>query len=219
MFPRANHPAPQSAGPRGQRWLKTTGYPVPECLCRIRCAYPVGGRDRSFPGELGGKESLGCGQGCLRPGPWQYAQSVPRLRHEMEWFLRTTPGGDLKYHFRLVVMLPGTRILERHDSGGCDEGGITISRRPNKRPSREKAPGPSNASAAAITITPKATILASCRPAEGSGNHERAIPRKDRSTKSPAIGVRNPAARAAPLTTKTKPSNHFPAAALDGPER
>src|ERR1700730_2639674 len=103
-----------------------------------------------------------------------------------------------------------TRTVGSHHSRGRDEGGITISRRPNKRPSREKAPGPSNASAAAVMMIPKATSLASCKPQKGAGNHERAIPRKHSPTKRPANGVKNPAARAAPLVIKTKPSNHLP---------
>jgi hypothetical protein len=112
-----------------------------------------------------------------------------------------------------------TRTVGSYDSGGRDEGGITISRRPNKRPSREKAPGPTNAIAAAVMVTPKATSLVSCKHQEAAGNHEKAIPRKHSPTKSPANGVRSPAARAAPLVIKTKPSNHLLEEGLDGPER
>lgn len=109
--------------------------------------------------------------------------------------------------------------MGNHDSGGRDKGGITISRRPNKQPSREKAPGPSKASAAAVMIMPKAANLASYKPQEGAGNQERAIPREHSPTKSPANGVKNPAAMAAPLVTKTKPSSHLPEDGLDGPKR
>jgi hypothetical protein len=106
-----------------------------------------------------------------------------------------------------------------HDSGGRDDGGITISRRPNNRPSREKAPGPSKARATATTIIPKANSLPSCEPQEGAGNQEKANPRKHRPTKTPANGVNNPAAKAAPLAIKTKPNSHLPGVGLDGPER
>ena len=109
--------------------------------------------------------------------------------------------------------------LQSQGSGGREEGGITISRRPNKRPSREKAPGPSNVSAAAIMIIPKPRSLASCKPQEGAGNQVRAIPRKHSPTKRPANGVKNPAARARPLAIKTKPRSHLPAEGLDGPKR
>jgi hypothetical protein len=84
-----------------------------------------------------------------------------------------------------------------------------ISRLPNRRPSKENAPGPSRVITVAVTIIPKAIHLTSCNPQEGVGNQERAIPRKDKPTKSPPHGVRNPTARAAPLVVKSKPSNHL----------
>ena len=112
-----------------------------------------------------------------------------------------------------------SRITGGHDSGGRDEGGITISRRPNSRPSRENAPGPSNAIATAVTIIPKAASLASCKPHEGGGNHEKAIPRKHSPTKSPTYGVRNPIARAAPAVVKVKPITHLSKEVSDEPER
>jgi hypothetical protein len=141
----------------------------------------------------------------------------------MEWFWGTTLGCELKYHFwRMVKSLDRQTSglhLQSHGSGGREEGGITISRRPNNRPSREKAPGPSNVSAAAVTIIPQATSLASCKPQEGAGNQERAIPRKHNPIKSPANGVKNPAARARPLVIKSKPRSHLPEEGLDGPKR
>ena len=104
-------------------------------------------------------------------------------------------------------------------SGGGDERGITISRRPNMRPSRENAPGPSNAIATAVIIIPKDTSLASCKPQKGAGNHEKAIPRKHSPTKRPAYGVRNPIARATPATVRTKPITPFSKEVSGGPER
>ncbi len=109
----------------------------------------------------------------------------------MEWFLGTTLGGDSEYHFRLVKASSykqtcrsnlgiSRRIAVRHDSGGREEGGITISRRPNKRPS---------------------------------------IPRKHAPTKTPAYGVRNPIARAAPPMVNVKPANHLSKEGLEVPER
>ncbi len=148
----------------------------------------------------------------------------------MEWFLGTTLGGDSEYHFRLVKASSykqtcgsnlgiSPRIAVRHDSGGREEGGITISRRPNKRPSRENAPGPSNPIATAVMIIPKATSLVSCKLQEGAGNHEKAIPRKHAPTKTPAYGVRNPIARAAPPMVNVKPANHLSKEGLEVPER
>ena len=96
---------------------------------------------------------------------------------------------------------------------------MTISRRPNRRPSREKAPGPSSASATAAIIIPAANSLTSCKAHEGVGNQESAIPRKQNPTSSTAIGVRNPAVSTVPLTIKTRPSSHFSKDELNGPER
>ena len=81
----------------------------------------------------------------------------------------------------------------------------------------KKTPGPSNASAIAETIIPKAISLTSCSTQAGAGDHERAIPRKHIPISSPTSGVRNPAASAAPLTIKTRPSIHFPENELDDP--
>lgn|GEM_PF-6240537 len=88
-------------------------------------------------------------------------------------------------------------------------GGITISRRPNSRPSREKAPGPSKARATAATIIPQAINLTSCKGMDGGEIQANAIPRKHIPITAAATGVSNPAADAAPLRIKTTPSNHF----------
>ncbi len=153
----------------------------------------------------------------------------PRLRihHEMEWFLSTTLRFIRNTTFGLYKSRLNKRMSDlarKHHSNrgnhapGGREGGITISRRPNKRPSREKAPGPSKAIAAAVMTIPKATSLASSIR-EGAGNHESAIPKQHSPTKSPAIGVRNPEARATPLATKVVPRNHVLEKALDDPRR
>lgn len=139
-------------------------------------------------------------------------------------------GVDGGYHFRLAgrtLKKDGSKSRRTgsipfagdYDSGGREEGGITISRRPNKRPSREYAPGPSNASAIAVMIIPKATIRASCMPQDEAGNDEREMPRKHRPTRSPANGVKNPAARDAPLVIKTRLSSHLLEEGSEGPER
>jgi hypothetical protein len=136
--------------------------------------------------------------------------------------------GDSEYHFccrhhrvtnRTAARTKNPQTAESYDSGGRDEGGITISRRPNKRPSRENAPGPSKEIATAVMIIQRATSLASCMPQKGAGSHEMAIPRKHSPTKSPASGVRNPAVSATPLAIKAKPSSHLLEEGLEGLER
>jgi hypothetical protein len=153
-----------------------------------------------------------------------YAGSNRGRHHEMEWFLGTTVGVSQNTTFggessRLILDQISSPTRRSHDSGGRAAGGIKISRRPNNRPSREKAPGPSNAIATAVIIIPKAASLASCKPHEGAESHEKAIPRKHAPTKSPAYGVRNPIARAAPQIVNVKPANHLSKEGLDVPER
>ena len=94
-----------------------------------------------------------------------------------------------------------------------------MSRRPNKRPSQEKAPGPSNASATAEMTIPNATSLTSCTNRADAGNHERAIPRKQIPISSPAIGVRNPAVNNTPPMIRTTPSIRSSEEEPDGPEK
>jgi hypothetical protein len=67
---------------------------------------------------------------------------------------------------------------------------MMISRRPNKRASSEKAPGPRQTRAIEITVTKAAVVLAPNKSGLGLGNHE-----NDQATinKAPAIptnGVR-----------------------------
>ena len=151
----------------------------------------------------------------------------------MEWFFGTTLGVTryttfvcLRFPLTLQTMYGSLRqagkqhqTARTHASGGRDEGGITISRRPNKRPSSEKAPGPSSAIENPVITIPNATSLVSCKLRVGTGNHERAIPRKHSPTSIAAGGVRNPAAKAAPLVISAKPSTQVPAEGVDAPER
>src|SRR5262249_37093965 len=89
----------------------------------------------------------------------------------------TSQDGMLFYYHALS-------IDQYHDGGNrkaqrvqdFDEGGLgmIISRRPNSRASREKAPGPRQAMAAAMAMTKVVVSLASKRLASGPGNSERA---------------------------------------------
>lgn len=62
-------------------------------------------------------------------------------------------------------------------SGGGEELEITISRRPNRRASMEKAPGPRQSKAAAMVAAKAAAGLDASKPQAGSGNNESALPR------------------------------------------
>lgn len=117
---------------------------------------------------------------------------------------------------------PFERVPEIGSSQGSGErveGGITISRRPNKRPSIENAPGPSRAIEIHVTINPKPMNLVSCEVQEAGGNQEKAIPKKHRDSNSPASGVRKPINKAAPPMIRAKPRSQRPEKRLGPPER
>ena len=82
---------------------------------------------------------------------------------------------------------------------------MIISRRPNKRQSTERAPGPTKATTAASTTTRTAGNGVSNRFSVGLGNHESAIPTVPSATRALANGVRNP------ISSKPPPArNHRP---------
>jgi len=97
-----------------------------------------------------------------------------------------------------------------YESG--DLGGITISRRPNKRPSIEKAPGPSKPIPAAVTTTSRTSSGAANIANGGPGNQENAIPNKHSPMPRLAKGVRNPITKATPPMINTEPMTHTAAA-------
>ena len=75
----------------------------------------------------------------------------------------------------------------------CDEGalvGIVISRRPKRRASSENAPGPRQTIATAITVASAVASLVSNKFGFGAGNHEMAVPRLVRATRTALNGVR-----------------------------
>ena len=57
----------------------------------------------------------------------------------------------------------------------CGILGIMISRRPNSRASREKAPGPRQTTAAAITVAKAAVVLVSKKARLGAGSQEHMV--------------------------------------------
>jgi hypothetical protein len=87
---------------------------------------------------------------------------------------------------------------------------MTISRRPKRRASSDKPPGPSNAIAAAMTIISKDTSLPSNRFPVGGGSHEIALPAMAIPIKTLTAGVRNPITRHAPLMTSSRQENKDP---------
>lgn len=98
-----------------------------------------------------------------------------------------------------------------YKSGGF-VGGITISRRPNKRPSIEKAPGPSKPIPAAVTTTSRTSSGAANIANGGPGNQENAIPNKHIPMPRLAKGVRNPITKATPPMINTEAMTHTTAA-------
>lgn len=78
-----------------------------------------------------------------------------------------------------------------------ENGGITISRRPNKCPSRENAPGPSKAIANAMIASGTATI----KVRGGEGIQENNIPNTHKPTTELTTGVMNPIIKPTPLAS------------------
>src|SRR5262245_26045027 len=90
-----------------------------------------------------------------------------------------------------------------------DEGGIMISRRPNRRESRENAPGPRKM-IAADTISTNAASLASSTFMVDSGNQASRMPALPKPTKKLAIVVRNPMRTKTPAANARMPTTHVP---------
>ena len=88
--------------------------------------------------------------------------------------------------------------------GFCGAGGITISRHPKSRASRENAPGPRKQIATHIAIVSALAHLDSNQPNAGSGNHESAIPRHSSPASGLRIGVRKPTKRDTPVINNSR---------------
>jgi hypothetical protein len=85
---------------------------------------------------------------------------------------------------------------------------MIISRRPNKRRSTEKAPGPNRAIAAATITTRNAGSGVLKRFEVAGGTHDRAMPIVASATSTPPTGVRNPTKSDTPLAMTIKPASH-----------
>ena len=84
-----------------------------------------------------------------------------------------------------------------------------ISRRPNRRASMEKAPGPRNTIATVMIPAKISDSLASSKLDAGGGRTESAQPNAPSATMTPATGVRNPASNDPPAASPSRP-NHIP---------
>ena len=80
-----------------------------------------------------------------------------------------------------------------------------ISRRPNRRASSEKAPGPRRKIALAMVTTKTLASLAASKSGIGMGNHKRAIPTPTIPAMIAATGVTKPMRRAAPIASARMP--------------
>jgi hypothetical protein len=85
---------------------------------------------------------------------------------------------------------------------------MIISRRPNKRRSTERAPGPSKVIAAAMITTRNAGSGVLKRFEVAGGTQDRAIPMVASAISTPATGVRKPIKSATPLAMTSKPASH-----------
>ena len=119
----------------------------------------------------------------------------------------------LQYHCGLDASLPlscyagETSACVAYDLGDRGAWGIMISRRPNKQQSTERAPGPSNATAAALMTTRSAGKGALNRFSTGGESHERATPMVASATSAPARGVKNPMNSDIPLAVISAPAS------------
>jgi len=132
-----------------------------------------------------------------------------RKHHEIEQFFATTLGPVSNTTLGEFNRLRTSGQVERkerpiqeskegHDSGVREDGGITISWRPKRRASREKAPGPRRAMAAAMTISSKKATVPSNEFPAAIGGTESVIAMLRMATATLAIGVRNPTRTQAP---------------------
>jgi len=124
-----------------------------------------------------------------------------------------SPGkGKASYHFwclqsqgKTGVEVPET-LKKRYCSG--ERGGITISRRPNKRPSTENAPGPSKAMPMAVTNINAATKRTPNDARGGAGIQERVMAKTHKATTKLASGVMNPTIKPSPLRSSIAETLH-----------
>jgi hypothetical protein len=94
-------------------------------------------------------------------------------------------------------------MASTHSCGGREARGMMISFQPNKRASREKAPGPSRAMAAEMAMIGASASFDSKGLNNCSGNQEKAIPRLSRPARRLSNGVRNPISRPIPLSKRS----------------
>lgn len=94
-----------------------------------------------------------------------------------------------------------------------------ISRRPNKRASIDRAPGPSSTIAVATVMTRIAHNLTSMRLGTGEGNQENSRPAQPNATMALPAGVKNPSSNDTALAIASKPATEVPNVELAVPVR
>lgn len=92
--------------------------------------------------------------------------------------------------------------------GSGERGGITISRRPNKCPSIENAPGPNKAIPMAVMTISRVTSVTPSEASGGPGIRAKAIQRTQRPAIKLASGVKKPRIKPAPLSRNRPETTH-----------
>ena len=94
------------------------------------------------------------------------------------------------------------------DFGERTAGGMMTSRRPNRRESSEKAPGPRNPMATAIMTTKTVDSQDSDKIGVIPGNQESAMATLPSPTRRLTMGVNKPIRSKAPIATSSSPAAH-----------
>lgn len=87
----------------------------------------------------------------------------------------------------------------------CGGRGMMISRRPNRRASTDRAPGPRKTTATATSATKPWNSVPSRRLLAGVGITPRTRPRAPHAARAPASGVSRPSSRRMPAAIATRP--------------
>ena len=143
---------------------------------------------------------------------WRHFVSPLKMEGSSLFGVRLFPG-VVEIRFTLVNGEVRSKTLVEKEArrppyGLGKRGGITISRRPNKFPSIENAPGPKRAIPIAVMTMSKAMSEVPNDARGGAGIHEKTIPTTQNPTSKLANGVRNPMIMPAPLTRNVSPTAH-----------
>lgn len=140
-----------------------------------------------------------------------YIESLHITRHVIECFFNTSEGQfwnntvvvEARHHCERIWGVRQQYPIEGQLLVGWEGLGMLISRRPNKRASTEKAPGPSSAMAIHITNASIRAILELRKAQCGGRSHEIKIVRLFKASNVLAAGVKKPTSKAAPALIKS----------------